>query len=90
MSTKNSTYSLALATLKDSAADEERVEVNQRALIDKILVRMAGCFVPMLLLLVVSCNTLMSFAFVYHLCTSMNLYANLRPAMRQPMQCIVN
>jgi hypothetical protein len=39
MKTTNSNYAHALANLEDGSATIERVEVNQRALIDKILVR---------------------------------------------------
>ena len=39
MTTTNSNYADALANIENVAAEEERVEVNQRALIDKILVR---------------------------------------------------
>jgi hypothetical protein len=42
MSSTSSNYAHALANLKDTAAEEERVEVNQRALIDKILARYAS------------------------------------------------
>ncbi|KAG7344022.1 DUF3684 domain containing protein [Nitzschia inconspicua] len=38
----SSDYAHALANLKDTSAEEERVEVNQRALIDKILARYAS------------------------------------------------
>jgi hypothetical protein len=41
-SSTSSNYAHALANLKDTAAEEERVEVNQRALIDKILARYAS------------------------------------------------
>lgn len=42
MTSTNSDYTHALANLKDTTAEEERVEVNQRALIDKILARYAS------------------------------------------------
>jgi hypothetical protein len=41
-SSTSSNYAHALANLKDTSAEEERVEVNQRALIDKILARYAA------------------------------------------------
>jgi hypothetical protein len=42
MSSTSSNYAHALSNLKDATAEEERVEVNQRALIDKILARYAS------------------------------------------------
>lgn len=42
MTSTSSNYAHALANLKDTSAEEERVEVNQRALIDKILARYAS------------------------------------------------
>lgn len=42
MSSTSSNYAHALANLRDTTAEEERVEVNQRALIDKILARYAS------------------------------------------------